>query len=35
LHKEIGIPVQFIGVGEELSDFEVFDPEKYVNGLIG
>ena len=35
LHKEIGIPVQFIGVGEELSDLEVFDPEKYVNGLIG
>ena len=35
LHKEVGIPVQFIGVGEELSDFEVFDPEKYVNGLIG
>tara|TARA_B100000609_G_scaffold27217_1_gene19103 strand:- start:180 stop:1070 length:891 start_codon:yes stop_codon:yes gene_type:complete len=34
LHKEIGIPVQFIGVGEEISDFEVFDPEKYVNGLI-
>ena len=35
LHKEIGIPVQFIGVGEELSDIEAFDPEKYVNGLIG
>ena len=35
LYKEIGIPVQFIGLGEELSDFEVFDPEKYVNGLIG
>ena len=35
LHKKIGIPVLFIGVGEELSDFEVFDPEKYVNGLIG
>ena len=35
LHKEIGIPVQFIGIGEELSDIEAFDPEKYVNGLIG
>ena len=22
-------------IREELSDFEVFDPEKYVNGLIG
>ena len=35
LHKEIGIPVQFICIGEELSDIEAFDPEKYVNGLIG
>ena len=35
LFKELGIPVQFIGVGEELSDLELFDPEKYVNGLIG
>ena len=35
LYKELGIPVQFIGFGEELSDLEVFDPEKYVNGLIG
>ena len=35
LFKELGIPVQFIGVGEELSDLELFDREKYVNGLIG
>ena len=35
LYKELGIPVQYIGVGEELSDFEIFDPEKYVNGLFG
>ena len=35
LFKELNIPVQYIGVGEELSDFEIFDPEKYVNGLFG
>ena len=35
LYKELGIPVKYIGVGEELSDFEIFDPEKYVNGLFG
>ena len=35
LYKELGIPVQYIGIGEELSDLELFDPEKYVNGLIG
>ena len=35
LYKELGIPVQYIGIGEELSDLEIFDPEKYVNGLFG
>ena len=34
-YKELGIPVQYIGIGEELSDLEIFDPEKYVNGLFG
>ena len=35
LFKELNIPVKYIGIGEELSDFEIFDPEKYVNGLFG
>ena len=35
LYKELGIPVQFIGVGEELSDIELFDPGIYLDGLLG
>ena len=35
LFKELKIPVQFIGVGEDLSDLEPFDPQNYVDGLLG
>ena len=35
LYKELRIPVQFIGVGEELTDIELFDPEIYLDGLLG
>ena len=35
LHKKLNLPVQYIGVGEELSDIEIFDPEKYIDGLFG
>jgi fused signal recognition particle receptor len=35
LYKKLKIPVQYIGVGEELSDLEMFDPMKYVDGLFG
>lgn len=32
--KELNTPVYFIGVGEGLDDLEVFDPEKFVDGII-
>ena len=35
LYKMLGIPVQFIGVGEELGDILLFDPDKYLKGLFG
>ena len=35
LYKELRIPVQFIGIGEELSDIEIFEPEIYLDGLLG
>ena len=35
LFKELKIPIQFIGVGEDLSDLEPFDPQNYVDGLLG
>lgn len=35
LFQKLGIPVEFIGVGEDLSDLEPFDPISYVDGLLG
>lgn len=35
LFHELGIPVEFIGTGEDLGDLEPFDPEAYVDGLLG
>lgn len=35
LHGELDIPVKFVGVGEQLSDLEVFERETYVDGLLG
>lgn len=30
-----GVPVAFIGTGEHLDDFEVFDAKKYIGRLLG
>tara|TARA_Y100001980_G_C14531250_1_gene307256 strand:+ start:409 stop:1299 length:891 start_codon:yes stop_codon:yes gene_type:complete len=35
LYKKLNIPVRFIGIGEKLSDIATFDPELYVDGLLG
>jgi fused signal recognition particle receptor len=35
LYKELGIPVKFIGVGEDLDDLYVFNRHEYVQGLLG
>jgi len=35
LYKELGIPVKFIGVGEDLDDLSVFNRHEYVHGLLG
>ncbi len=35
LKKELNISVRFVGVGEELNDLEEFNPEEYVNSLLG
>jgi fused signal recognition particle receptor len=35
LFQELGIPVEFIGVGEDLVDLETFNPDSYVDGLLG
>lgn len=33
--KELNIPVRFIGVGEQMYDLQVFDPEKFTEALFG
>ena len=35
IKKQIDIPVKFIGVGEQPEDIEAFDPDKFVEALIG
>lgn len=32
---EIGAPIKFIGTGEKLDDFEVFDPARFISRLLG
>lgn len=32
---EIGAPIKFIGTGERIDDFEVFDPERFISRLLG
>jgi fused signal recognition particle receptor len=34
IRDEIGIPVRFIGLGEKMDDFEEFDLDKYLHGLL-
>jgi fused signal recognition particle receptor len=33
IKEEVGIPVKYIGLGEKLTDLELFDIEKYIYGL--
>ena len=32
---EIGAPIKFIGTGERIDDFELFDPERFISRLLG
>jgi len=32
--KELNLPIRYIGIGEQVDDLMVFDPESYVNGLF-
>lgn len=34
IQRELGIPVKFIGTGEELDDLQPFDPETFVSNLL-
>jgi fused signal recognition particle receptor len=32
--KELNLPIRYVGIGEQVNDLMVFDPEAYVNGLF-
>lgn len=34
ISKELGIPIRYVGIGEQMDDLVVFSPEDYVNGLF-
>jgi fused signal recognition particle receptor len=34
IQQQLGIPVKFIGLGEQIDDFEPFDPEAFVEALF-
>ncbi len=34
ISKEMGIPVRFIGVGEQIDDLQVFEKEEFINALF-
>ena len=35
IKKQLGIPVRFVGTGEQLEDLAEFDPVAFVEGLLG
>ncbi len=32
--KELNLPIRYVGIGEQVDDLVVFDPQEYVNGLF-
>jgi len=34
VHKELNLPVKFVGLGEKMEDLEVFDPEAFAEALL-
>lgn len=34
ISRELGIPVRFIGVGEQIDDLQVFEPDKFAEALF-
>jgi fused signal recognition particle receptor len=35
VHRALGLPVLFTGIGEQLNDLEPFDPNAFVSALLG
>ena len=34
IHRELGVPVRFIGTGEQIEDFQPFDADAFIEGLF-
>ena len=34
IQAELGIPVKYIGIGEQVDDLQPFDPDMFVNALF-
>jgi len=35
VQRELGVPVKLVGLGEGVDDLAPFDPEQFVQGLLG
>lgn len=35
IKKELSVPVRFVGTGEKIGDFALFDPVAFVEGILG
>jgi fused signal recognition particle receptor len=35
IHRRLGLPIRYVGVGEGVEDLLSFDPGQYVEGLLG
>jgi fused signal recognition particle receptor len=34
IRRELNLPICFVGTGEQFDDFEEFDPDRFVAGLL-
>jgi len=34
IRKQVGLPVKYIGVGEQAEDLALFDPDGFVDALF-
>ncbi len=34
IRQQMGIPVKYVGVGEQINDLELFDPDTFVEALV-
>jgi fused signal recognition particle receptor len=35
IRQQLGIPVHYVGVGEDVEDLHEFDPEEFASALFG